>query len=606
MSRFACLYGLIVLLVAGSLSADDWPQWRGPNRDGRSTESGLSSQWPEGGPAVDWHVENAGVGYSSLVVKDGRVFTQGDLEGVEHILCFSEEDGSLIWAVQPEPVRTALTARIDQEFARYDKNSDGTIDPIESLELGRNLAGESESGDDPGETARTRSSVLFAALDTDENGRLTYTEVPPQVARTFFDRADQPDPDADVDELAAARTAAALELDADENGRISREESRRTQVDADFNRIDQRLPGERRGDGELTAEELTEFFTKQRPGRDGQLTSEELAAWLKRDLPNRDGVVTIEDLTRMFGGYRNGQGDGPRGTPAVDGKFVYVEGGNGDVSCLKTDTGETIWHVNLASDLGGGRPGWGYSESPLVIDDYLIVTPGGRDGTLAALDKQTGEVVWRTTEIAQAAHYSSPISAYVAGERQVVQFARESVFGVSLEDGRPLWSYSGAANGTANCSTPIIDGDFILAASAYGTGGGLVKVSGTATEQQAEELYFEKALQNHHGGMVKVGEYVYGTGSNTLICMHFETGEIAWQNRAAGKGSLVYADGHLYCLGERNQVALVEASPDEYIEKGRFEIPSTGRPSWAHPVVANGRFYIRDQNRLTAYDVRAK
>jgi outer membrane protein assembly factor BamB len=305
----------------------------------------------------------------------------------------------------------------------------------------------------------------------------------------------------------------------------------------------------------------------------------------------------------MFGGYRNNRGDGPRGTPTIDGDFVYVEGGNGDVTCLRADSGETVWHVSLSGDLGGGRPGWGYSESPLVVDDLVVVTPGGRDGTLAALDKRTGEVAWRSGDVTQGAHYASATSAYVAGTRQVVQFARESVFGVNLEDGSFLWSYSGAANGTANCSTPVIDGDYVLSASAYGTGAGLVRVSGSTEEQQAAEIYFEDSLQNHHGGIVKVGDYVYGTGGNTLICMNFMTGEIAWEARAAGKGSLVYADGHLYCLGERNSVVLCEANPEEYVETGRFEIPETGLPSWAHPVIANGRFYIRDQQRLTAYDI---
>lgn len=605
MPRPACLSLAVALCFSTfPLNADDWPQWRGPNRDGRSTETGLLSEWPEGGPEVVWHVESAGVGYSSLAVKDGRVMTQGDLDGVEHIICVSEKDGSLLWAVQPAPVAAELDSRIDGEFVRLDKNGDGLIDPLESLALGNNLPLETESGNDAGETAKTRAAVIFGALDANADGRLSYDEFPGS-AGDVFTRADRADTDADVDALATARTAAALKLDANGDDQVSRREARGTFLDRPFNQIDEKLPGERRGDGELTEAELSSYFSTRERGRDGELTPEELTAYFQESLANRDGVITREDLKRIFGGYRNGQGDGPRGTPTINGDLVYVEGGNGDVTCLRAESGETVWHVSLTDDLGGGRPGWGYSESPLVIDDFVIVTPGGNKGTLAALDKQTGEVVWRSSAVTQGAHYSSPMSAYVAGARQVVQFARESVFGVSLEDGSFLWSYSGTANGTANCSTPVIDGDFVLSASAYGTGGGLVKVSGSSSREEADEIYFEKALQNHHGGMVKVGDYVYGTGSNTLICMDFMTGDITWQARAAGKGSLIYADGRLYCLGEQDHVVLCEANPEEYVEKGRFEIPSTGRRSWAHPVVANGKFYIRDQQRLTAYDVSA-
>ena len=327
--------------------------------------------------------------------------------------------------------------------------------------------------------------------------------------------------------------------------------------------------------------------------------------YYRQTLSGRDGRLTKADVKRNYGGYRNGQGDGPRGTPIVDGDRVYAEGGNGDVTCLDAATGETIWYLNLVRDLSGGRPGWGYCESPLVVGDMLIVTPGGNLGTIAALDKMTGKVVWRSKDVKQGAHYSSPMLAEIGGIQQIVQFARKSVFGVRLDDGGALWSYSGANNGTANVCTPIIDGDYVLVSSAYGTGTGLAKVTTNGESQTADEVYFEKKLAVHHGGIIKVDDYIYALGNNSLICMDFATGKIAWQARSVGKGSLCYADGHLYLLSERDEVALVEVNPNKYIERGRFKIPRSDRPSWSHPVVANGRFYIRDQGSLTCYDVRA-
>jgi outer membrane protein assembly factor BamB len=240
-----------------------------------------------------------------------------------------------------------------------------------------------------------------------------------------------------------------------------------------------------------------------------------------------------------------------------------------------------------------------------MVGDLLIVTPGGKLGTVAALNKNTGEVVWRSEDIQESAQYSSPVLADILGVRQIVQFARENVFGVSLEDGKLLWKYGNANNGTANVATPIVENNHVFASSGYGTGGGLAKISEDGGGLSATEVYFDKKMANHHGGIVKVGDHMYGFGSGGLICMNFLTGEIAWQDRSVGKGSLLVADGMLYLLGERQEVALAHASPKEYVETGRFKIPSHGRPSWAHPVVAGGRLYIRDQGSLTAYDVRS-
>lgn len=589
--------------------ADDWPQWRGPGRDAKSAESGLLQSWPEGGPPVVWKIENAGVGYSAVAVSKGKIFTMGDLDGVEHILCFKEEDGSLIWAVQPEPVAAVLDKEVSERFSNFDKNSDGKLSEEEALAgLGpRAFESDGDSGGDLAEVAKTRAAGFLKLYDKDGDGQLGPAEIPGVLGKEVT-RVDVPSGGRrEARSVAENRVAITLKaLDQDGDGSISQKESKGTVLSGNFRNADVAKEGEKNGDGKLTAEEMTDYFSKKETGRDGVITGEELAGYFQKNHPGRDGVLDQADLKRSIGGYRNGQGDGPRGTPAVDGNRLYTEGGNGDVTCLDTETGKTIWHKNLVTDFGGKRPGWGYSESPLLVGNLVFVTPGGSEGTMLALNKTTGEQVWRSSGISEAAHYSSPVVAEIAGQKQIVQFGRESVFGLSFDDGNFLWKYSGAANGTANCATPIVAGDHVLSSSAYGTGGGLVKVSGEGESQKAEELWFDKSFANHHGGIVKVDDHVYGFGGNSLLCVNFLTGEIAWQEKSVGKGSLICADGQLYCLGERHEVALVKATPKEYVENGRFSIETQGRPSWAHPVVANARFYLRDQNTLTAYDVKAK
>lgn len=612
MRKPGCAASLLIALSVVSLSfaqvpsgPGDWPQWRGPKRDGHSTDTGLMKEWPEEGPKVLWQVDSVGVGYSSIAVKDGRIYTQGDLNGIEHILCLDAKTGETIWAVQPEPVKQQLAERVAEEMKRLDKNDDGRVDEIEALErFGFNFNKfDAQLEGDAAEIAAARTKRLFAALDVDSDGQLTAEEA----GREFHNEMqniDRADKDADPVALANRRTdqwLAAYDEDGDKT--ISREESRRTIVDRNFNRIDVRDEKTNKGDQKLTAGEISDYFQQREAGKDGVVTVAEMQEYYAKRYPGGDGFLTAEEVKGYYGGYRDGRGDGPRGTPTVDGDRVYAEGGNGDVTCLEADTGKTVWHVNLSQDFGGRRPGWGYSESPLVEDNLLIVTPGGKGGTLLALDKYTGEPIWQSEEVDEGAQYSSPVAADIHGVRTIVQFARKSVFGVTADKGRFLWSYSGANNGTANCATPIVHDNDVFASSAYGTGGGLAKILAEGDGQKAEEVYFEKKMANHHGGIVKVGDYMYGFGSG-LICMNFKTGEIAWQDRSVGKGSLCYADGMLYLLSEGHQVGLAEATPEEYREHGRFKIASRGRPSWAHPVVAGGVFYIRDQQSLTAYDVR--
>lgn len=405
------LIATIVLALVSFTFAADWPQWRGPDRNGVSGDKNLSKRWPEGGPPVAWKSDAAGIGYSSIAVANDRIYTQGDLDNVEHVICLDARDGKLIWKYAP-------------------------------------------------------------------------------------------------------------------------------------------TPGEE--------------------------------------------------------GLKDNRGNGPRGTPVVVGDRVYCEGGRGHVTCLDAATGKMIWQKSLVTDFGGKEPGWGYSESPLVTGDMVIVTPGGRDGTVVALHKDTGETIWRSKDLTEAAHYCSPQIATIAGTRQIVQMGRETVFGLDAKTGKLLWQYKGANNGTANVCMPIIDGDHVFASSAYKTGGGLIHITRSGDSFNAKEIYFEKKMDNHHGGIVKVGEHMYGFGQGGLTCMNFKTGEIAWTDRSLRKGSLIAADGMLYCLDENHRMGLIEANPSKYIEHGRFEVKNLDRPAWAHPVIANGRLYIRNQQELTAYDIGVK
>jgi outer membrane protein assembly factor BamB/Ca2+-binding EF-hand superfamily protein len=573
-----------------------------------SLEKGLVKEWPAEGPPKAWEVNHAGVGYSSVAVSGGRIFTQGDIKGVEHVIALSEKDGSLLWAVLPAPVEQQLNRRVADELKRGDKNGNGQLEEAEALSLlGWNFNRSDRAAEGAGpELAPARAATLFKELDANIDGKLTLAEAG-QSFRDNFTQIDQPDAGEDATVLAKSRTREFLEsLDADKDGRVSRKEAGRSLLDRPFGQIDEKLAGQNKGDELLSEAEIEAYLLKAERGRDGRITQAELAEYYARTYPGRDGVLTAEEMRSHYGGFRDGNGDGPRGTPTVDGERVYAEGGHGDLTCLEAATGKTIWHVNLVRDFQGGRPGWGYCESPLVVEDWLIVTPGGSKGTILALNKLTGEVVWRSAGVKEGAHYSSPVVAEIGGVRQIVQFASKSVFGVRLTDGELLWSYSAANNGTANIATPIVAENHVFASSGYGTGGGLAHIISSGDGQRAEEVYFETKMANHHGGIVRVGDYMYGFGNGGLLCMHYLTGEIAWAARSVSKGSLVYADGMLYCLGEGHQMALVEATPEEYRERGRFKVESFGRPSWAHPVVAAGRLYIRNQQRLTAYDVSAK
>ena len=390
--------------VVSNRSLDDWPQWRGRNRDGLSQEAGLLKQWPQGGPKLAWTAKGAGEGYSSFSVAGGKVYTLGARGGTEYVMAFDEASGKKLWEVA--------------------------------------------------------------------NG---------------------------------AR-------------------------------------------------------------------------------------------------FSNDRGDGPRGTPTISGGVVYAYGASGDLSALDAATGKGIWKVNVLKDFGGANITWGLSESPLVLSDRVLVNAGGRNASIVAVSRKDGSVLWKTQS--DEAGYSSGVLHEFGGVPQAIFFTATRGLAVDSRDGRLLWSYDRAANGTANAATPIARGNKVFFSSDYGTGAGLVELTASGNSISAKQVYFTREMRNHHSSSVLVGEHLYGFSSAILMAMKFDSGEVAWRDRSVGKGSVVYAGDRLYLFSENGVVGLAEANPTAYREHGRFQIQTGNLPTWSHPVVANGKLFLRDQDTIYAYNVK--
>jgi len=382
----------------------DWPQWRGPNRDGKSAETGLLTEWTASGPPLAWKAGGAGTGYSSVSTSAGKLFTVGSRGGTEYVHAFDLATGKKLW--------------------------------------------EAQNGNE----------------------------------------------------------------------------------------------------------------------------------------------------------YSNDRGNGPRSTPTVDGNRLYVLGASGDLTCLETSSGKRVWSLNVLRQFGGSNPRWGLSESPLVRGDRVLINAGGPEASIVALDKRDGKVIW--TSGTDAAGYSSAVVQRVGSTEQAVFFTASHAVGVDIASGKLLWQYPRVANRVANIATPVVKDNFVFLSSDYGTGAALLRLDPAGAGVTATEVYFTQEMRNHHSSSILVGEYLYGFSSAILTALRFADGVTAWKDRSVGKGSLVFADGHLYLFSEGGVIGLAEATPTGYKEKGRFSIQQAGLPTWAHPVISGGRLYIRDQDTIYAYNVK--
>jgi outer membrane protein assembly factor BamB len=402
------------ITVANAALADDWPQWGGRNRDGKSAETGLLAEWPPDGPKLAWKATGFGHGYSTISVAGDRLYTMGEKDDAGWVIAASTDGGKILW----------------------------------SAKLGE--------------------------------------------------------------------------------------------------------PGA--------------------PGAPGY------------EFP------------------------GPRCTPTVEGDLVFALDPWGELICVSASDGKEQWRKSLVKDLGGAPPTWGYSESPLVDGEQVVVTPGGAKGALAALNKKTGELIWQSKEFTDPAHYASIIPAEIGGVRQYIQLTPANVAGISAKDGSLLWKAARRGN-VAVIPTPLVTGNEIYVTSGYGAGCNLFKVSSAEGKFSAEQVYANHVMVNHHGGVVWVGEDIYGySDGKGLTCQNAQTGEALWaEKEKIKKGSVIEADGKLYCREEdTGTVILVDAAPGAYTEKGRFKQPERRREkAWTHPVIANGKLYLSDQDLLLCYEIKA-
>ncbi len=317
---------------------------------------------------------------------------------------------------------------------------------------------------------------------------------------------------------------------------------------------------------------------------------------------------------------------GSRCTPTIDGDRLYVVTSDGQIACLKLSDGEVLWQRSFKEFGGKMMSGWGYSESPLIDGDWVLCTPGGQDAMIVALNKLDGKTVWQSAvpnfgpkksqkgkSIKRGAGYSSLRISHGAGVKQYVQLIGQGLIGVRASDGKFLWGYGKVANGTANIPTPLIAGDYVFASTGYQTGSALVKLSPEGDGVKAEEQYFlnAKTLQNHHGGMVLIGDHVYcgnKHGNGFPTCLNWKEGKIVWGGEMRGPGSgsaaITYLDGSIIFRYQNGTVALIEATPKEYNLQGTFQPAFTEGRNWAHPVAVNGRLYLRQGDKLMCYALK--
>jgi len=302
---------------------------------------------------------------------------------------------------------------------------------------------------------------------------------------------------------------------------------------------------------------------------------------------------------------------GTRATPTIDGERLYHKTPLGDVFCLSAKTGEKIWGLNILEKFGSENITWALAESLLVDGDRVICSPGGPQTAVVALDKMTGRTVWKSASAdGDLASYSSPILVEYGGLRLILAMTANALIGINADTGRLLFRYPHETQYGANVANPVFHEGQVFVSSGYRGGSEAVKLTVDGDDVTAEKVWGSEELDCHHGGVILVDGYLYGAShvfnNGKWICLDWKTGEMKYAEKGVGKGSATYAEGMLYTLSEMHIMGLVKATPDGHELNGRFEIPDLGKStSRGHPVICGGRLYIRHNEYLYAYDIKA-
>ncbi|HEX7295263.1 MAG TPA: PQQ-binding-like beta-propeller repeat protein, partial [Pyrinomonadaceae bacterium] len=302
--------------------------------------------------------------------------------------------------------------------------------------------------------------------------------------------------------------------------------------------------------------------------------------------------------------YTDETGDGPRTTPTWDDGWLYALGATGELRSLNANTGAVRWSKNILSDNGAENLQWAMAASPLIVDDKVIVLPGGTSGkSVVAYNKVTGAPVWKVQNDRQA--YVSPMLVNLAGRRQILVVSSERVFGLAPEDGALLWSQSWDTDMGINVSQPIIvDKNRFFISSGYGKGAALVEISGSGNSFQARNVWTNINMKNKFNSSVLHDGYVYGLDEGILTCLDVNTGARKWKGGRYGYGQVLVASGHLIVMSDTGELALVKASPDAYTEVAKFT--ALDGKTWNYPAIAGGKLFVRNAKEMAVYKIAAE
>ncbi len=307
---------------------------------------------------------------------------------------------------------------------------------------------------------------------------------------------------------------------------------------------------------------------------------------------------------RTGANFMEGHGNGPRCTPTIEGNRIYTLGASGELLALEAETGHVIWKHNLRREFRSKRPTWGFISSPLVEDNMVLVEGGGSaERSLMAFDKESGNAVWMTGS--DPIGYSSPIPVDVHGVRQILFFTGAALVSVAPSSGQIYWRYEWPNDHHINPATPVFIGpDRVFVSSGYGTGGAVVQITETDSGPGVSEVWFSKRMKNHFNSSIHRDGFIYGFDDAIFKCIAADTGEEKWKARGYGKGSLIFADGHLIVLSDDGKLAIVEAIPAAHVEVASAQVLS-GR-CWTAPSLASGLLYLRSLEEIVCLDLRGR